>query len=144
MCLAPLTTLRGNRIMAKTQFTCVGQADLFHSFDEPIQAVLTAEEVRKIASSGAAARARLAAISNGYVRRRLAEKRQMPSWANREAILALQKLAAKVSRDTGIPHHVDHIIPLRGKLVCGLHVETNMQIIEAKVNLSKGAKFECG
>ena len=38
--------------------------------------------------------------------------------------------------------HVDHIIPLKGKNVCGLHVENNLRIIDGLSNMKKGNKLE--
>lgn len=65
-----------------------------------------------------------------------------PSWANKQVIRAIYGDCRERSRKTGIPHHVDHIVPLRGGLVCGLHVENNLAIVPAGDNLKKGASHE--
>jgi hypothetical protein len=50
-------------------------------------------------------------------------------------------LAALRYKYTGIKWHVDHVIPLCGKEVCGLHVWNNLAVIPASENLSKGNKI---
>lgn len=45
-------------------------------------------------------------------------------------------------RHTGIRWHIDHIIPLKGKTVCGLHVWNNLRVIPASVNIAKKNKFD--
>lgn len=59
--------------------------------------------------------------------------RQMPAWADRAKIAAIYR-----SRPAG--HHVDHVVPLRGRSVWGLHVHYNLQYLTAHENLSKGAR----
>jgi hypothetical protein len=60
-----------------------------------------------------------------------------PLWADQEAIFREYELAAWCSKVTGENYHVDHIVPLRSKLVCGLHCEFNLQVIRQHDNLRK-------
>ena len=64
-----------------------------------------------------------------------------PKWANKTAIDEIYARAKKLSEETGIPHEVDHIIPTKHPLVCGLHVENNLQIITQRENQMKSNKF---
>lgn len=67
-----------------------------------------------------------------------------PKWLSKaqiKEILNIYGLAAAMSQETGKKHHVDHIVPLNGKNVSGLHVPWNLQILEAFKNLEKSNKF---
>jgi hypothetical protein len=76
---------------------------------------------------------------NEKVVRRNAEKlKATPSWANLFFIEEAYDLAQRRTEATGFQWHVDHIVPLRSKRVCGLHVEHNLQVIPARTNLAKG------
>lgn len=68
-------------------------------------------------------------------RRRAVVKRATPIWANLDDIYQVYIEAQYFG------YHVDHIVPLRGKLVCGLHVWENLQILPPKENLKKGNSF---
>ncbi len=63
--------------------------------------------------------------------------RATPIWANLDAVRRIYAEAHKLRQSTGDVYHVDHIVPLKGKTVCGLHCEANLQIIPGVENLRK-------
>ena len=76
--------------------------------------------------------------------RRAVELEAIPSWLTQEDYKAMQdihKEAARLTKETGIKHEVDHIHPLRGKLICGLQCPSNLQILTRSENRSKSNKF---
>lgn len=72
-------------------------------------------------------------------------KEATPNWLTHlmlSEIKQLYKQRQELSELTGIEYHVDHIVPLQGENVCGLHVPWNLQVITAEENLKKSNKYE--
>lgn len=74
-------------------------------------------------------------------RRRATQIHATPAWANLAEIKKLYEIAARRTRLTGMEWHVDHAVPLKSPLVCGLHVENNMQVMPARWNVAKGNRW---
>ncbi len=81
---------------------------------------------------------------NKSTARKLKIKQAFVSW-DREltefAVKEAHRLCKSRELLTGYAWHVDHMIPLNGDTVCGLHVWNNLQVIPAKLNLEKGSKY---
>jgi len=76
-------------------------------------------------------------------KRRASKLNATPIWLTDSHKLHIEckySLAAMLSKNTEEQYHVDHIVPLKGKKVCGLHVPWNLQVIPAKENLRKSNK----
>jgi hypothetical protein len=77
--------------------------------------------------------------------RRAQKMNATPPWLtieHKKQIENLYKLRDRLTLETNIAHHVDHIVPLIHKQMCGLHVPWNLQVITATQNLSKSNKVE--
>mgnify|MGYP000079246860 len=74
-------------------------------------------------------------------KRRSAKLERTVPWADLVSIQAIYSEAKRLTETTGVKHHVDHVIPLQGELVSGLHVESNLQVLTAQENCSKSNKF---
>lgn len=69
-------------------------------------------------------------------------KRATPSWFEKNKVAGKYKTAKRLSELTGIPHSVDHIIPLRSPIVCGLHCNDNLRVITLEDNMRKLNKLQ--
>lgn len=77
-------------------------------------------------------------------RNRKLQKAQ-PKWLSKEQITQMEDiywLAQDLKLVSDQVYHVDHIVPLQGRNICGLHVPWNLQILPADVNLRKSNKME--
>lgn len=76
--------------------------------------------------------------------RHTAKMQRTPKWLTKQDklhIKCLYQVAAMRTKESGESWHVDHILPLQGKNVCGLHVPSNLRVIPATENISKGNRY---
>ena len=79
-------------------------------------------------------------FADATAKRRASKLQRTPEWLTQEhhdQIAAKYEERERITQETGIEHHVDHILPLQGKNVSGLHVPWNLQVIPAEDNLRK-------
>ena len=77
---------------------------------------------------------------SGSITRAKKQNKYLP-WANKEEIRKIYEKAVLMEKETGTKYEVDHIIPLKGENVTGLHVHNNLQIITKQKNIYKSNKF---
>ena len=104
---------------------------------EPKRAIVRARAAEIYSTPSEMARQRAKAT-----KQRAEKIRRRPSWADKQIIDAFYKEAKRLEDLTGIKFHVDHIIPMQGKLVSGLDVETNLQLLPAHENQAKHNSFD--
>lgn len=76
--------------------------------------------------------------------RRRRFRQATPKWLTSEDRLEIRlkyRLAIELTRRTGVRHAVDHITPLLGETVCGLHVPWNLEVLTQEENLRKSNKL---
>ena len=83
-------------------------------------------------------------VRAALAQRKAALLRRTPGWADFKEIELIYEHCDYLSRLTGTPHNVDHIYPLQGKNVSGLHVHQNLQILTQQENFRKGNRYDNG
>lgn len=84
------------------------------------------------------------AADNARVMLRHASKLQRtPTWADLKKIQEVYKVAKQMQRDFGVKMAVDHVIPLRGEAVSGLHVHENLRVLPFVENCKKYNSYKC-
>jgi hypothetical protein len=100
------------------------------------------EDVIKYRETWKVANPELVAANNKH--RRTKHKQATPKWLTQEHKTEIKQFyldAMLVSKVTGVPYAVDHIVPLRGELVSGLHVPWNLAVITREENSKKSNKI---
>lgn len=74
--------------------------------------------------------------------RRAKKLQATTSWGQERVLDFYQKAKELEAANPGVKYHVDHIVPLVGKNVCGLHNHFNLQILTETENKRKGNAWD--
>lgn len=119
---------------------------LEHDFDATRDAIAYARAIqrnrerRAIDLEAQDYRSQDALALRGTARRRFMLRRASPPWRDLVAIRAIYREAER-RREDGEDVEVDHIIPIQGVVVCGLHVDSNLRILSMSANRAKGNRY---
>jgi len=83
-------------------------------------------------------------INADSMKRYCNKMQRVPKWLSKQDLSKIKNIylkAQQMKQETGIQYHVDHIIPLQGETVSGLHVPDNLQILTEHENTSKGNTY---
>lgn len=84
------------------------------------------------------------AVNSWTAKRYLAKLNRTPRWLTNEQLNEIEEFYKMAKELEGVfpwKQHVDHIVPLKGTKVNGLHVPWNLQILSAKANIQKGNRY---
>jgi 5-methylcytosine-specific restriction endonuclease McrA len=110
-----------------------------------LKAVWRAENAEKVRQIKAGYKKRHPHVGAADAMMRNARKRQAtPTWLTEEHIRQIKEIYKAAAERRGGPWQVDHIVPLAGKTVCGLHVPWNLRVILASENQAKGNRLIAG
>jgi hypothetical protein len=73
--------------------------------------------------------------------RRTLVKQAVPKWASGEELVECYEVLRYFNSIYPNHYHLDHIVPIKSKLVCGLHTPDNLRLVTAKENLSKNNRY---
>lgn len=133
----------------KTCVVCADALALTHYYKDPAKRVRQAKEWRQANRAQYNAtqrklRPKYRAVINSWTAAyRQAKIDRIPPWQSATDRLEIETIYAYCAglREAGLDYHVDHIVPLRGENVSGLHVPWNLQVISGVENMSKGNTF---
>ena len=119
-----------------------GRVQYAKKHSEHSRAWYVANREKALARSSTYRKAHLAKYAAHTMKRIAAQMKRTPSWADLGKIETIYAEARTMSAIMDEAWHVDHVIPLQGKLVSGLHVHTNLQILPGIENVRKHNRFQ--